>query len=315
MAKSRLDRLLEAGMKTTVPARQIDEALDKTLIGRAAAQVAPTMMIRLEQIKPSPFQSRGKVDEAHIEELMASIEQEGVLVPLLVRRASGYTVTTPKTGYSVTTSPDDSALEEYELITGHNRLEALRRLKRPYAPVIVRPLSDVEAARALTADNALHKALSDWELYKHIKMLRDTKAATSQRELAKVLACSHTKINFLEAFGNLPEAVHAVLDQKPDLMGYHLARDIKPYAESDPAVVIEAVNKLADGKLTQAGVLGWVKKQVEQPQPVYRKEVALKGARAVYTENEARIISTEIDFEKLHSLLEQHMDSLRKEGA
>ncbi len=315
VSTSKSDKALAAGMSSKGTSKRIDDVMDNTLIGRAAAVVEPTRMVLIASLRPSPFQSRGEIDEAHISELMESIKQEGILTPLLVRPIE----TEESERYTITPPIDPT----YELIAGHNRLEALRRLGKDRAPVIVRRLDDQEAARALTADNAMHKALTDWELYKHMVMLEKTGAAKSNAELGRVFSFSRTKVVFLKAFASLPKSLHSLLDKYPSLIGYNLMHGLQPYLhvqdEAQKARHVEAIetaiHRLADGKLTQAGALGWVKKQIEEAQPVYRREVALEGARAVYTDREARIVSDTIDFDRLHELIAANLDSLRKKSS
>ena len=67
----------------------------------------PTWRIRLELLEPNPHQPRRELDEGALSELVASIRNHGLLQPITVRRISG---------------------GRYQLIAGHRRLEAYRRL-------------------------------------------------------------------------------------------------------------------------------------------------------------------------------------------
>ncbi len=67
----------------------------------------PTWRIRLELLEPNPHQPRRDLDEGALSELVASIRNHGLLQPITVRRISG---------------------GRYQLIAGHRRLEAYRRL-------------------------------------------------------------------------------------------------------------------------------------------------------------------------------------------
>ena len=64
------------------------------------------MKIKLNDIKPSPEPIRSKWDEEAMEELKKSIAEQGLIVPIKVRRLDG----------------------EYEIVYGHRRVEAMRRL-------------------------------------------------------------------------------------------------------------------------------------------------------------------------------------------
>ncbi|MBW1697824.1 MAG: ParB/RepB/Spo0J family partition protein [Deltaproteobacteria bacterium] len=71
-------------------------------------------------IRPNPFQPRHDFSETELAELAKSIEQQGVLQPLLVRKAD--------TGY--------------ELITGERRLRAAKLAGLGQVPVLIKEVSD-----------------------------------------------------------------------------------------------------------------------------------------------------------------------------
>jgi len=64
------------------------------------------MKIKLKDIKPSPKPISSEWDEKEMEELKKSIAEQGLIEPILVR-------------------PLD---REYEIVHGHRRVEAMRRL-------------------------------------------------------------------------------------------------------------------------------------------------------------------------------------------
>lgn len=319
---SKLDKALASGMKTNPVNEKVDDAMDKTLIGRAATQVQPVIMARTGSIASSPYQSKGQLAEAKMDELVASIEEQGVLSPILVRPLPGHSMTKIRDAKkSAQGAGADEDEPQYELIAGHRRLAACIRLNRPYIPIITRQMSDVEAARALTAENTQHAALSDWEMYKHIVMLRATNAVKNQRELSQVLGCSKTKIANLEQFAKLPKEVHAILDVHPELIGYNLVVKLIPFVERHSAKIIEAAQMIADGKLNQAGAVTWITRTIakESPRDIpYRKEVSIKnGDGHVYfvaTRNKVEV-SGDIDFDKLHALIENNMHMLKPSKA
>ncbi len=78
-----------------------------------------------------PFQVK---DDEEMERLMESIREYGVLNPIIVRFRDGY----------------------YEIVSGHRRFEACRRLNKSDIPVIVRDLSDDEAILTMV-DSNLHR--------------------------------------------------------------------------------------------------------------------------------------------------------------
>jgi len=67
----------------------------------------PTWSVPLDRIDPNPFQPRREMDEAKLAELVNGIREHGLLQPITVRRIPG---------------------GRFQVIGGHRRLEAFRRL-------------------------------------------------------------------------------------------------------------------------------------------------------------------------------------------
>lgn len=99
------------------------------------------MYIPIEKIKTGNFQPRFMIDQDELKELMASIKEVGVLQPVLVR---------PKDDY-------------YELIAGERRLRASVMAGLNQIPVVIRDLSDNEAAEIALIENLQRKSLHFFE--------------------------------------------------------------------------------------------------------------------------------------------------------
>lgn len=273
-----------------------------TTLGRAAQESSAPQLLLLTQLVSSPYQSRGKQDETYLENLADSISVEGLLDPIIVRplpEVEGcYTVTPP--------------WPRYELVAGHHRVAAFQILGRTEIPAFVRHLTDAEAARALTSENTVRKTLGEWELYKHMVMLRETGAVPNNTQMARVLNMSRTAVQFLDSFALLPEAVHDLLDDQPDLVGYHLAKNLKPYLPQHGTTVFDALCLLAEGKLSQAAVPAWVADKVNKPTKKPRKEIEMDGGvRLVVTPDGARL-SGNLDYDRLEKLIKENLPLLQK---
>ncbi|WP_180970116.1 ParB/RepB/Spo0J family partition protein [Deinococcus planocerae] len=88
--------------------------------------------IPVDDVRPSPFQYRYHVDEGRLQALMGSIAARELYQPITVR-------------------PLQAGV--YEVVLGHRRLEAFKRLGRGAIPAIVREYGDAEAIRALLDEN------------------------------------------------------------------------------------------------------------------------------------------------------------------
>jgi ParB/RepB/Spo0J family partition protein len=296
------DKALEEGMRRRRPASDIEADVASTIFGDAANEAQLGKPIEVGQIANSPFQSRVKLDLDHVEMLVALIQKGGLLSPILVR-------------------PVEGGDQPFELVAGHHRLEAFKRLKQPTIPAVVKRMTDAQAARALTAENTARKGLSDWELYKHMVMLVEQHAVQNKTELAEVMSVARAQVYNLEAFASLPESVHPLLDESPDLIGANLVYALRPLLD-DPVkgqqaklLLDEAFRLIESKKLKQTGVKGWMERKLDGPVAVNKKEYAFKedglNIKLVFGATSAKI-SGEFDSEKLHKLIQDNLASLRK---
>ena len=93
------------------------------------------------KIVPSVFQPRRYFDRESLLELQASIQQLGILEPLVVRSAAGKS-------------------DEYELIGGERRWRCAKELKLQTVPIVIVELSDEEAYLAALHDNSHREDLN-----------------------------------------------------------------------------------------------------------------------------------------------------------
>jgi ParB family chromosome partitioning protein len=280
--------------------------LGGTVLGTMGREAGAAEMLKLSQLVRSRFQSRGKRDEVYLENLVESIRAEGLLDPIIVRPLPAGT----EIAECYTITPPDPALPLYELVAGHHRVDAFGILGRDEIRGFVRHLSDAEAARALTSENTIRKGLGDWELYKHLVMLRKENAVASNVEAARVLNKNRTIVQMLDGFGELPQAVQDLLDDHPNLIGYNLAHKLKSYCPRHANLVFDALVLLSQEKLTQASVPAWIEDKANPRARKPRKDMELgNGVRLVVTSDGARV-SGNLDYDRLHKLIETHLSEL-----
>jgi ParB family chromosome partitioning protein len=97
----------------------------------------------LSQISPGPYQPRQRFDPERLQELRRAIESQGVIEPLIVRRA-----------------PSAADGSRYELIAGERRLRAARAAGLEAVPVIVRELDDRAALEMSLVENLAREELN-----------------------------------------------------------------------------------------------------------------------------------------------------------
>ena len=89
---------------------------------------------KLHEFKDHPYQA---LDNDEMNNLIESVQQQGIMTPLIVRPLEGTTA-------------------EYEIISGHRRFRAAQKAGRTEVPAFIRPVSRDEAAIMLV-DSNLHR--------------------------------------------------------------------------------------------------------------------------------------------------------------
>lgn len=101
------------------------------------AMAAEARPIRLEEIRPNPFQPRQNVAD-DLGELVASIKEKGILQPVLVRRRR----------------------DGYELVSGERRFQAAKQAGLEQIPAVVRSVDDREMLELALVENLQRKNLN-----------------------------------------------------------------------------------------------------------------------------------------------------------
>ena len=127
--------------------------------------------VSVDRITPSPFQPRRAFDEAKIAELAASIRNQGIIQPLVVR-------------------PQDDG---FELIAGERRWRAAMKAGLSRVPVVIRHASDQEALQLALVENLQREDLNPIEEANGYRRLQE-EFHWSQEEMAEKVAKSRPAI-------------------------------------------------------------------------------------------------------------------------
>jgi ParB family chromosome partitioning protein len=253
-----------------------------------------TVRIPIDQIKRSAYQVR-HFDENVIEDLMESIsDTNGLISPVIVRPLNN----------------------GFELIAGHTRTEACKRLGYSEIIAVVRNMTDQEAAKALAADNVTRKDLTDFELFKQIAMLFANGFLKSNSEASRLLGKARQDIIRYQAFGKLPQAVIELLDKQPDLIGASVAKDLADLVEQGhSSLVSEACEKLFDRHIkNQNAIILWIHQRLaERPTKQEYRVVDANGrvaGRVVLTNNGLKITGKRLDFNKINDALKTSLPDM-----
>jgi ParB family chromosome partitioning protein len=136
-----------------------------------ARDARATLEVAVDRITPSPFQPRRSFDEAKIEELAASIRNQGIIQPLVVRpRGDGF-----------------------ELIAGERRWRAAMKAGLSKVPVVTRDASDHEALQLALVENLQREDLNPIEEASGYQRLQE-EFHWSQEEMAEKVGKSRPAI-------------------------------------------------------------------------------------------------------------------------
>ena len=117
------------------------------------------LLIPVKEILPSPHQPRRVFEEKDLDILAQSISQNGLLVPVSVRREG----------------------EGYVLIAGERRLLACRRLGMRFIPAIVEERDDLSAAVLSLVENIHRRDLNCFEEAEGIARLMEQEGLSQAR--------------------------------------------------------------------------------------------------------------------------------------
>ncbi|MBE6791667.1 MAG: ParB/RepB/Spo0J family partition protein [Clostridia bacterium] len=150
-----------------------------------------SVMLPIGDIEPDRGQPRTKFSEEALSELEASIREFGVLQPLLVRPMS-----------------DGS----YKIVAGERRWRAARRAELTEVPVIIKSLTDAEAAAIALIENLQREDLNPIEEAAGIRKLIEEFGFT-QEEAAEKLSKSRPAITNALRLLSLPKDAMKLLEE------------------------------------------------------------------------------------------------------
>lgn len=299
-SKSLEELLQEAGALEPAPAPEAPAAVGADAVSLPASDGEEgARSIAIDAIRRSPYQVR-HIDDLAIEDLMESIKDtQGLITPIVVRPVGD---------------------GEYELVAGHTRLEACRRLGHGSISAIVRDMDDLAAAKALAADNMTRKDLTDFEIFKQLNVLFAKNYLRSNSEASRLLGKTRQDIIRYQAFGKLPAEVIDLLERDPGLLGANVAKELADLvAEELDGLVVEGCRRLFDGNIkTQGAVVAWIRQRsADRPERSEFRIVDGDGkafARVAFSGKSIRISGGELDYEAVAALLREGLPKCRKEA-
>lgn len=155
-----------SSQNTNIPAKAEPQVQDLQEVGGVSLVMAP-----VSSIVANPHQPRRAFDEAALETLAASIRAEGLMQPVVVRRAG----------------------EGFELVAGERRLRAARLAGLTEIPAIVRDVGDRASAELALIENLQRADLNPVERAMAFRALIDRHGLT-QAQLGERLGVERTNV-------------------------------------------------------------------------------------------------------------------------
>ncbi len=241
--------------------------MGRQALGRGFDALIPEVekdRISLKKIFHSPLQPRQEINEEELKSLISSIKDNGVLQPVLVRRA------------------DDG----YELVYGHRRFEAAKRANLTEIPAVIRRLSDREVLEIAIIENVQREDLNPIEEADAYYRL-NTEFNLTQEEIAERIGKARSTVTNKMRLLSLPDKVRNALRKGKITEGH--ARALLALGNSDK--ILEELKNI----INRSKTVRQVEKAVNRVTPKKRRKKELPLIYQNLREELMEIFKTEVN--------------------
>lgn len=204
------------------------------LLGRDAFDEGLIRDLPLHEIRPSRFQPRGEISEEDIADLRASIQDRGVLQPIVVR-------------------PVDDG---YELVAGERRWRAAKAAGLQLMPAVVRHLSDQESLEISLLENLQREDLRPLEKARAYLRLHEEFGMTQEHIAGRLRKSQASVANTLRLL-QLPEDVQDSLEKARISEGHARALLGLPHSQAVRELCRDIERRGLSVRQTEAVVRRW----------------------------------------------------------
>jgi ParB family chromosome partitioning protein len=188
-------KALGRGLSALLPQRAVATAVQPA--PESAAPGLRVASIPIAEIQPNPLQPRSVFDAMRLEELSNSIQTNGIIQPLLVRRKGS----------------------AYELIAGERRLRAAKLAGLVEVPAIVQDYADERILEIALIENIQREDLNPMETAQALERLH-TEMNLSHEEIAARTGKDRTTITNMIRLLRLPRDVQLLVAERRLSMGH-----------------------------------------------------------------------------------------------
>jgi len=177
----------------------------------------------IEQIQPGQYQPRSIMDQTKLQELADSIQAQGIVQPIVVRKITSH---------------------KYEIIAGERRWRAAQLAKLSEVPVLIKQVSDQQTIAMALIENIQREDLNPLEEAQALQRLIDEFDIT-HAEAAEAVGRSRVAVSNLLRLLELTSKVKSMLNDGLLEMGH--ARCLLPL---DPQLQLQAANQIITKKMS-----------------------------------------------------------------
>jgi len=200
--------------------------LKRSVLGKGLDALIPAekvgqgyVILGIDEIRPNTFQPRKDFDEEAINELAVSIQEKGIIQPIVVRKN----------------------INAYEIIVGERRWRAAQRVGLTKIPVIIKDVSDREALELALVENLQREGLNPIEEASAYGQLIEDFGLTHE-EISKRIGKERSTVTNQLRLLKLPEEVREALI-KGEITAGHARALLGLESPNKMKEVLEAIRK------------------------------------------------------------------------
>jgi len=235
----------------TVKKSGLGRGLDSLFADNSAEEssAASAVKLKLMDIEPNRDQPRKAFEDEALAELAESIAKHGILQPLLVRPLSG---------------------DGYQLVAGERRWRAARIAGLTEVPVVVREMTDEEAASFALIENLQREDLNPLEEAQGFKTLMERFSLTQEEAAARVGKSRPAVANSLRLL-SLPRSVLSLVGNGSISAGHGRALLAFPTEEQMQEIAEKIIEKGMSVREVERLARAASKKKKEPSQKIRRE--------------------------------------------
>lgn len=235
-------------------------------------------ILKVKDITGNPLQPRESFDREKLKELAGTIEEVGILEPIIVRpKGKGH----------------------YEIISGERRWQASKIAKKGEIPAIVKDVNDAELMVEALIENVHREDLNDAEKAKSLKSIMEMEGIKSQNKLSKRVSIPVTTIGYIFDSAGIREELAGPAKEVSDFV----IRESRRLPKEERKKVIEKASKEELGGRKVRQLVSTIKKA---PEPI--KEVLLKPESKITPEAAEKILEVDVFTDEQKEALIKEID-------